>query len=40
MSEDCLTLTLYIPVSENSSDEYTNMSVVVHIHGGTKKFDC
>lgn len=42
MTEDCLTVNLYIPIgpqrSKNNSkllDEYKNMSVVVHIHGGS-----
>lgn len=30
MSEDCLRVALYIPVNN-----LTNMSVVVHIHGGS-----
>jgi acetyl esterase/lipase len=37
MSEDCLVVNLYIPVPsalENSQD-YNDMSVVVHIHGGS-----
>lgn len=35
MTEDCLTVNLYIPVSGSSDPEYENMSVVVHIHGGS-----
>jgi para-nitrobenzyl esterase len=35
MSEDCLRITLYIPVSLNANEEYSNMSVIVHIHGGS-----
>ena len=35
MSEDCLIVTLYIPVGDTS--DYNNTSVVVHIHGGLKK---
>jgi neuroligin len=38
MTEDCLTVNLYIPIGRqrsNKSAEYKNMSVVVHIHGGS-----
>jgi len=37
MSEDCLRMTLYIPVNLNinETEEYSNMSVIVHIHGGS-----
>lgn len=38
MTEDCLTINLYIPINPlgNQNDQnYKNMSVVVHIHGGS-----
>lgn len=34
MTEDCLTVTLYIPATKDPNETYTNMSLVVHIHGG------
>lgn len=37
MTEDCLTVNLYIPVASSPEEEndLKNMSVVVHIHGGS-----
>jgi carboxylesterase type B len=35
MSEDCLTISLYIPVSNNTNEPLKNLSVVIHIHGGS-----
>lgn len=32
MSEDCLTITIYMPLSEK---QQTNLSTVIHIHGGS-----
>jgi len=40
MTEDCLVINLFIPVSEHSSEEMSlqSMPVVVHIHGGFSFF--
>ncbi|CAF0710765.1 unnamed protein product [Brachionus calyciflorus] len=37
MKEDCLTVNLYIPIPNNQDEEnkLQNMSVVIHIHGGS-----
>lgn len=37
MTEDCLTVNLYIPVdrADENPNDFRNMSVVVHIHGGS-----